>query len=98
MPRTSRRLALTALLLGLALTLAAAPAQARESAPAGWFGTLTQQLMQWTAGWWSWPAPGSAPFQGQGRPARAARQPIRPDCGVLVDPNGQCLAPAPRSH
>jgi hypothetical protein len=84
MPRTSRRLALTALLLGLALTLAAAPAQARESAPAGWFGTLTQQLMQWTAGWW-------------GLPGQATNRPLSPiglrprvtvDCGPEINPNG----------
>jgi len=82
-----RRLAFTAIVAGLALTLAAAPVQARESPFPGWLGTLTHQLAQWTAGWWAWPT--------QGAPAGKARhlgknRPIRVECGIQVDPNGGC--------
>src|ERR1700688_675100 len=57
MSRTTRRLAQTALLLGLALFLAVAPAQARESPAAGWFSAFTHQLVQWTAGLWGLAGP-----------------------------------------
>jgi hypothetical protein len=84
MPRTTRRLAPIALLLGLALLLAVAPAQARESPSSGWFSSLTHQLMQWTAGWWGWA--GQAP----NRPLSPAgpRPPVTVDCGGVINPDG----------
>ena len=86
MPRTTRRLAPTALLLALALLLAAAPAQARESPSSGWFTALTHQLMQWTAGWWGWPG------QAAKRPLSPTgpRRPVTVDCGPEINPNGGC--------
>lgn len=86
MPRTTRRLAPTALLLGLALFLAVAPAQARESPSPGWFSALTHQLMQWTAGWWGLAGPATnRPLSPTG-----SRPPVTVDCGPEKDPNGGC--------
>jgi hypothetical protein len=84
MPRTAHRLAPTALLLGLALLLAVAPAQARESPASGWFSSLTHQLMQWTAGWWGLGG------QATNRPISHAgpRPPVTVDCGGIIDPDG----------
>jgi hypothetical protein len=88
MPSTTRRLAPTALLLSLALLLAVAPAQARESPSSGWFSALTHQLMQWTAGWWGLPS-----GQATNRPLSPAspRPPVTVDCGIEINPNGGCL-------
>jgi hypothetical protein len=84
MPRTTRRLAPTALLLGLALLLAVAPAQARESPSSGWFSALTHQLMQWTAGWWGLAG------QATNRPLSPTgpRPPVTVDCGISINPDG----------
>jgi hypothetical protein len=92
MSRVSRPLILTAITLALVLTLAPSPAQARESAPAGWFDALAHQIQQWTASWWTWPAHETAPVQAKGHAAAPAgwRPHIRPQCGVAVDPNGHC--------
>jgi len=84
MPRTPRRLAPIALFLGLALLLAVAPAQARESPSPGWFSALTDQLVQWTAGWWGWVG------QATNRPLSPTgpRPPVTVDCGPEIDPGG----------
>ena len=84
MSRTTRRLAQTALLLGLALFLAVAPAQARESPTPGWFTSLTHQLMQWTAGWWGLAG------QATNRPLSPTgpRPPVTVDCGGSILPDG----------
>jgi hypothetical protein len=84
MPRTTRRLAPIALLLGLALFLAVAPVQARESPAPGWFSSLTHQLVQWTAGWWGWAG------QATNRPLSPAgpRPPVTVDCGGVINPDG----------
>jgi hypothetical protein len=84
MPRTTRRLAPTALLLGLALLLAVAPAQAREGPTPGWFSSLTHQLMQWTAGWWGWTGQGTNRSLSPTRP----RPPVTVDCGAAIYPDG----------
>ena len=91
MPRTTRRLAPTALLLGLALTVGTMPLQARENSPAGWFEALSQQLTRWTASWQIWTPRGSGHVQGH--PAKTA-PPITIDCGGVHDPDG-CPSPAP---
>jgi hypothetical protein len=84
MSRTTRRLAPTALLLSLALFLAVAPAQARESPTPGLFSSLTQQLMQWTAGWWGLPDQAThRPFTPTG-----PRPPVTVDCGITINPDG----------
>jgi len=84
MPRTPRRLAPTALLSGLVLLLAVAPAQARESPSSGWFSTLTDQLMQWTAGWWGVAAPATnRPLSPTG-----PRPPVTVECGPEIEPDG----------
>ena len=90
MSRVSRPLVLTAMTLVLVFTLASSPAQARESAPAGWFDALAHQIQQWTAGWWTWPAHETASAQVKGHPARPWRH-IRPQCGGNVAPDGHCL-------
>ncbi len=84
MSRTTRRLAPTALLLGLALFLAVAPAQARESPSSGWFSALTHQLVQWTAGWWELAGPATNRPLSPTHP----RPPVTVDCGVSIDPDG----------
>jgi hypothetical protein len=94
LPRLSRRLALTALALALALTVAAPPAQARQSLPPGWLDTLAHQLAQWTASWSVWPTPGRSAGQAQ-HPAKSPPSKLRIDCGILIDPSGNCLSPAP---
>jgi hypothetical protein len=94
MPRLSRRLALTALSLALALILAAPPAQAGESRPPGWLDTVARQLVQWTASWWAWPTPGRSASQVQ-HPAKSPPSKLRIECGGLIDPSGNCLSPAP---
>ena len=84
MPRTTRRLAPTALLLGLTLFLAVAPAQARESPAPGWFSALTHQLVQWTAGWWGLADPATnRPLSPTG-----PRPPVTVDCGGTINPDG----------
>jgi hypothetical protein len=89
MPRTTRRLAPIALLFGLALLLAVAPAQARENPAApGWFSALTHQLMQWTAGWWGLPGPTANRPLSPSRP----RPPVTVDCGPEINPNGGCTS------
>jgi hypothetical protein len=92
MSRVARPIALTAIALALALTLAPLPAQARESAPAGWFDALAHQVQQWTATWWTWPAHATAPAQGKKQPVapRGWRPRIRPLCGPNVNPDGSC--------
>lgn len=97
MSRTTRRLAPTALLLGLALFLAVAPAQARESPSFGWFSSLTQQLMQWTAGWWGWPVKGTSANVARRPPAKTS-PPITIDCGIQIDPSGACSPAASPQH
>jgi hypothetical protein len=94
MSRTTRRLVPIAVLLTFALTVGTVPLQARESSPAGWFDALSQQLMTWTAGWWSWPPRGAPTATGhvQGHPAKSP--PITIDCGGVHDPDG-CPSPAP---
>jgi hypothetical protein len=92
MSRLSRPIVLTAILLALALTLAPSPAQARESAPTGWFDALAHEIQQWTASWWAGPAKGAAPAQAKVHPATHAWRPhIRPQCGGLIAPDGHCL-------
>lgn len=93
MSRLSRRLTLSALCLGFAVTLAASPAQARESPASGWFGALAHEVAQWAGGWWSWsPGASNAAVVGKStrtRTAAAIRLPgSRPDCGSLIDPDG----------
>jgi hypothetical protein len=94
-----RRLTLGALLLACALTLAAPPAEARES-PAGagapsWLAAVAQQVAQWAAGWWL-PAHGAAGGQAA-RPSLRPRPPVSLDCGIQIDPNGRCLPRPPVS-
>ena len=92
MSRVSRPLVLTSIALALVLTLAPVPAQARESAPGGWFDALAHQIQQWTASWWTWPAHETAPAQVKGhRAAHRVRPPIRPECNGIVGPDGNCL-------
>jgi len=93
MSRLSRRFTSTVLLV-VSLALAASAVQARELSPAGWFDAMAHQLAQWTARWWTLPAYAAA---GPERllAAKAMRPPVAVDCGVLIDPNGQCLAAAP---
>ena len=91
MSRLSRRLILCALCLGFAVTLAASPAQARESPASGWFGALAHEVAQWAGGWWSWPsgAAGAAATGKSHRSPSAVRLPgPRPDCGSQIDPDG----------
>ena len=92
MSRVSRPVVLIAIALAFALTLAPLPAQARESAPAGWFGALAHQIQQWTASWWAWPAHAAAPAQGKKLPAasRGWRPHIKPLCGGVTNPDGSC--------
>jgi hypothetical protein len=93
MSRLSRRLTLSALCLVCVLTLAASPAQARESPASGWFGALAHEVAQWAGGWWNWPA-GKAGAAATGksthsRTAAAVRLPgSRPNCGGQIDPDG----------
>jgi hypothetical protein len=94
MSRLSRRLVLTALSLALALILAAPPAQAGESRAPGWLDIVAQQLAQWTASWWAWPSPGRSAGQAP-HPAKSPPSKLRIDCGILIDPSGNCLSPAP---
>jgi hypothetical protein len=94
-----RRLTLGALLLACALTLAAPPAEARES-PVGagapsWLEAVAQQVAQWAAGWWL-PAHGAGGGQAA-RPSTRSRPPASVNCGGLVDPNGRCLPRPPVS-
>lgn len=92
MSRISRPFILTAITLALVLTLAPVPAQARESAPGGWFDALAHQIQQWSASWWTWSAHETAPAQGKGQPSsRAGWRHIRPQCGPNVAPDGHCL-------
>lgn len=99
MSRPTRRLTLSAILLGLALAFAAPPVQARESLSAGWLDALAHQLTQWTAGWRSLPA-GAAAGSTSGRHTPPARPqpPVRPDCGGLVNPDGSCASAAPHHY
>lgn len=106
MSRLSRRLTLSALCLGFALTLAASPAQARESPASGWFGALAHEVAQWAGGWWLWPvgAPNAAvvgkstrtlpavrlPGSRPGSPARPPGR-LRIECGSQIDPDGKCM-------
>jgi hypothetical protein len=94
MPRLSRRLALTAFSLALVLVLVAPPAQAAEGPPRGWLDTLPRQLAQWTASWRAWPTPGRSAGPAQ-HPAKSPPSKLRIDCGILIDPDGKCLSPAP---
>jgi hypothetical protein len=93
MSRVSRPLVLTAIALALAITLAPVPAQARESAPLGWFDALAHQIQHWTASWWTWPAHVAAPAQAKGHPivSKGWRPHIRPLCSGVPNPDGSCI-------
>lgn len=83
----SRRLTLSALSLGFALTLAASPAQARESPAAGWFGALAHEVAYWATGWWPvGEATAASPGRSQRTPGRLPG--ARLNCGSQIDPDG----------
>ncbi len=95
MSRLSRRVALSALFLGVTMALAAPPAQARESPPSCWLDALAHQVAQWTGIWLAWPVPGRA----AGSPRHPAKSPpIKVDCGVQLDPNGGCQSASLPPH
>jgi hypothetical protein len=75
MPRTSRRIVVSAVVLALTVALATPPAQARESAT--YLDTLTAKVGAWVTALWPWSAvrtEGSGGADPNGRSKRLNRE------------------------
>jgi hypothetical protein len=75
-----RRTTRSATLLVLSLILASpVAAQARGNSGGSWLDALTGELVQWVASW-----------QGASAPSAAGHAKTANECGIQIDPNGNC--------